>query len=90
MDFPGGSVVENPPANEGDTGDAGFNPWVERYPGGGNSPLQYWCLGNPTDRGAWRTTVHGGGKGVRDDLATKTNNICSTDIYIYVLWVLFL
>ena len=31
----------------------------EASPGGGNSnPLQYSCLGNPTDRGAWRATVH--------------------------------
>ena len=32
MDFPGGSVLENPPANEGDTGDAGFSPWVGKMP----------------------------------------------------------
>ena len=35
-----------------------FNPWV-RSPGGGHSnPLQYSCLENPTDRGAWWATVH--------------------------------
>ena len=38
----------------------GFDPWVEKIPGGrkGN-PLQYSCLENPTDRGAWRAAVHG-------------------------------
>ena len=37
-----------------------FDPWVGRSPGGGNdNPLQYSCLGNPMDRGAWRDTVHG-------------------------------
>ena len=58
--FPGGSVLENPPANAGDTGDEGLIPGLERSPGEGNSnPLQYSCLGNPMDRGAWQTTVHG-------------------------------
>ena len=33
---------------------------LERSPGEGNeNPLQYSCLGNPTDRGAWKATVHG-------------------------------
>ena len=38
----------------------GFDPWVGRYPGRGNgNSLQYSCLGNPMDRGAWWATVHG-------------------------------
>ena len=38
----------------------GFDPWVRRDPGGGHgNPLQDACLENPTDRGAWRATVHG-------------------------------
>ena len=38
----------------------GFNPWVGRSPGEGNSkPLHYSCLENPMDRGAWWATVHG-------------------------------
>ena len=58
--FPGGSVVTNPPANAGDAGDAGLIPGSGRSPGGGNgNPLQYSCLGNPMDRGAWRAIVHG-------------------------------
>ena len=37
----------------------GFDPWIRKIPGEGNSnPLQYSCLGNPMDRGAWRATVH--------------------------------
>ena len=38
----------------------GFHPWVGKSPGEGNdNPLQYSCLGNPMDRGAWQVTVHG-------------------------------
>ena len=54
MGFPGGSVVKNPPANAGDIGDAGLIPGSERSPGSGNgNPLQYSCLENLMDRGAW-------------------------------------
>ena len=49
-------MVKNLPANAGDVGD----PWSGRSPGRGNgNPLQYSCLGNPMDRGAWRATVQG-------------------------------
>ena len=52
--------VKNLPVNAGDTGDAGSIPGSGRSQGGGNgSPLQYACLGNPMDRGAWWATVHG-------------------------------
>ena len=41
-------------------GDPGFIPMSERSPGGGNdNPLQYSCLGNPKDRGAWQAVDHG-------------------------------
>ena len=37
----------------------GFDPWVMKTPiGGHGNPLQYSCLENPIDRGAWRATVH--------------------------------
>ena len=37
-----------------------FDPWVRKIPGGGNGkPLQYSCLGNHMDRGAWWVIVHG-------------------------------
>ena len=46
--------------NAGDTGDMGLIPGLGRSIGGGNNnPLQYSCLGNPVDRGAWRATVCG-------------------------------
>ena len=58
MGFPGGSVVNNLPANAGDAGDVGLIPGSGRFSGGGHgNPLQYSCLENPKDRGAWRTTV---------------------------------
>ena len=48
-------VVKNPPANAGDTRDAGLIPGSGRSPGVGNgNPVQYSCLGNPMDRGAWQ------------------------------------
>ena len=42
----------------GDISDEGSIPGPERSPGGGNPPLQYSCLKNPMDRGAWQATVH--------------------------------
>ena len=57
MDFPGGSVVKNPSAN---TGDSVSVLGLGRSPGEGNGhPLQYSCLGNPMDRGAGQTKIHG-------------------------------
>ena len=59
MGFPNDSAVKNLPVNAGDTGDAGSIPESGRSPGGGNSsPLQYSCLENPMDRGAWRAEGH--------------------------------
>ena len=53
-------VVKNPPANAGDRRDVGSLPGSGRSPGGGHGNLlQYSCLGNPMDRGAWQATVHG-------------------------------
>ena len=52
--FSGGTVVRNIPARAGDGGDVGWIPGLEDSPGGGNgNPLQYPCLENPMDRGAW-------------------------------------
>ena len=59
LGFPGGSVVKNPPDNSGDTKDTGLISRLGRSPGEGNrNPLQYSCLENPMDRGAWWATVH--------------------------------
>ena len=52
-------VVKNLPANAVDLRDAHSIPGLGRSPGGGHSyPLQYSCLENPMDRGAWRPIVH--------------------------------
>ena len=57
MDFPGGSVVKNLYVNHGD---AGLIPGLGRFVTKGNGySLQYSCLENPMDRGAWCATVHG-------------------------------
>jgi len=55
--FPGGSIVKNKPVNAGDTR---LIPGLDKLPREryGN-PLQYPCLENPMDRGAWWATVHG-------------------------------
>ena len=54
-------VVKNLPAN---AGDVGLIPGLGRLPGGGHgNPLQYACLENPMDRGAWWATVHGDCRG---------------------------
>ena len=55
--FLGGSLVNNPPAN---SGDMGLIPGLGRATGKGNdNPIQYSCLENSIDRGAWQATVHG-------------------------------
>ena len=59
LGFPGGSVVKTLPANAGDIRDADLIPGSGRCPGGGHgNPLQYFCLDNSMDRGAWQATVH--------------------------------
>ena len=51
-------MVKNPPVNAGNLGEACSTPGSGRSPGGGNgNPLQYLCLENPMDRGAWWATV---------------------------------
>ena len=52
--------LSDPPANSEDARDTGSIPGSERSPGGGNgNPLQYSCLEDPMDKGAWWATVHG-------------------------------
>ena len=60
MSFPSGSIGKESACNKGDTRDLGLIPGSGRFPGGGDgNPLQYSCLENPLDRGAWRATIHG-------------------------------
>ena len=52
-------MVKNPLVNAGDIKEAGLIPEWGRSPGGGHgNPLQYLCLENPMDRGAWQAKVH--------------------------------
>ena len=52
--------VKNLPANVGDGTEAGLIPGLGRSPGVGNgNPLQYSCLENPMDKGAWQATLYG-------------------------------
>jgi len=52
-------VVKNPSASARDVRDVGSSPGSGRFPGEGHgNPLQYSCLENPMDRGAWQATVH--------------------------------
>ena len=52
-------MVKNLAADAGDAGHAGLIPGSGRSPGKGNGyPLQYYCLENTMDRGAWPVTVH--------------------------------
>ena len=74
--FPGGTVVKNLPANVGDTIDMNWIARSGRSPGVGNgNPLQYSCLENSMDRGAWRMTVHG----VRLSTHAQTHPAGTTD-----------
>ena len=68
---------KNPPVS---AGDPGLIPGVGRSPREGNgNPLQYSCLGNPTDRGAWRATVYRVTE--EEDTTEQLNNNC---MYIMV------
>ena len=60
LGFPGGSVVNNLPPNAADTRDTGSIPGSGWSPGEGvGNPLQYSCMQNSVDRGAWQATGHG-------------------------------
>ena len=59
LSFSRGSIIKNSHANAGDVGDEGVIPGSGRTPGGGNgNPLQYFCLENLMDGGAWQAKVH--------------------------------
>ena len=71
-------MVENPPANTGDIKDKGSIPRLGRSPGEGHgNPLQYPCLENLTDRGAWEAQSRGSHRvgHDRNDLA-HTRDVC--------------
>ena len=72
LGLPSDSVVKNLPASEGDVGSPGSG----RSAGRGNgNPVQYACLENPMDRGAWQATVHGVARVGHDLLVTKPSSM---------------
>ena len=85
MEVPGGSVVMNPPTNARDEKDKGLIPESGRSPEEGNdNSLQYFCLENSMDRGAWWATVHGVAELVTTDHAhTDTVHIYYNNTGIY-------
>ena len=63
----GSLVVKNLSANAGDIRDVASTPGLGRSPGGGHAnPVQYSCLENPMDGGAWWAAVHGVAKSQTD------------------------
>ena len=71
--LPSGAMVKNPPANAGDSKDMRLISRLGRFPGEGNGNLlQYSCLGNPMDRGAWQAYSHWGHK--ESDVTERLNN----------------
>ena len=78
-------MVKNLPANAGDERDVGLIPGSGRSPGGGHSnPLQYSCLENPMDRGAWRPTVHSLTESGTPEV-TGHARTCAHSVYVSVL-----
>ena len=74
-------LKKKPTCNAGDAGDAGLTPGSGRSPGGGiGNPLQHSCLGNPMDRGAWRSTFHGVTKEL-DTTECLSTHTSSTNIH---------
>ena len=69
-------MVKNLPANAGDIRDLGSIPGSGRSPGGGHgNPLQYSCLENSMDRGAWQAMVHRVNKEL--DMTEETKHACT-------------
>ena len=81
MGFPGSSAGKESTCN---AGDPGSTPGLGRFPRGGHrNPLQYSCLENSMDRGAWKATVHGVAKSqMAERLSTQ-----HTHTYIYLNFI---
>jgi len=63
LEFPCGAELKDLPAEAGVAGDANLIPGSGKSPGGRHdNPLQYFCLENPMDTGAWQAAVHRVGK----------------------------
>ena len=73
-------MVKNLPVKAGDSGDMGLIPGLGRFPGVGNGHLlQYSCLKNSMDRGAWRATIHEVTKELDNDRAEHTCMLRNSD-----------
>ena len=82
--FPGGSDGKE---SSYSAGDLGLIPGSGRSPGEGNSnPLQYACLENPMDRGAWRATVHGVTKTDTTEQRTLHFSVSTWQCFIMAAW----
>ena len=82
-------VVKNPPANAGDIRDMGSIPGSGRSSGAGHGNLlQYSCLENPMDRGAWWATVH---RIAESEMTEVTEHACTqlykTDVSVTILQI---
>ena len=77
-------MVKKPSAN---VGEEGLLPGSGRSPGEGNgNPVQYFCLGSPMNRGAWRAIVHEFTKELGHDLATKQQQQQKTPLIVHLLY----
>ena len=75
-------VVKNLTASAGDIRDAGSVPRTGRSPRGGHgNPLQYSCLENPKDRGAWQTIVHGVKESDMTEVTQHTDMLLERSVY---------
>ena len=80
--------VKNLPANSGDPRDMGSIPGWERSPARGNgNPLQYACLKNLMDRGAWQATVHGLQRVGYDQVRTHTSLVDSIFMNLPIIYL---
>ena len=79
---PGGSVVKNPSASEGDAGNMDSIPGSGGFPGENGNPLQYCCLENLMVKGAWRATGHSIAESDHDWSTEHTHILSKGDIYV--------
>ena len=84
-------MIKNPPANAGDIRDVGSIPGSESFPGGGHgNPLQYSCIANSMNRGAWRAMVQRVAKSQTRLKQLKTHtHIHTCVLYTHVLYTYY-
>ena len=84
---------KEPVCSAGDARDLGLIPGLGRSPGEGNgNPLQYSCLGNPMDKGAWRAALYRVEKesDTTEQLNTHTYIYLGSKIYVYICTLTFI